>query len=132
MKYFQTQTVVINGQAYQIVTPLNLVGGVSGSSVTTSTQQSVSSGQFSSATTNGTSGSSVFIQAGSSEQQLVTVQSNTNGSPANQAEEVARKREVRLMKNREAARECRNKKKEYIKCLENRSVLVQTSLTEYY
>jgi hypothetical protein len=24
------------------------------------------------------------------------------------------------MKNREAARECRNKKKEYIKCLENR------------
>ena len=27
------------------------------------------------------------------------------------------------MKNREAARECRNKKKEYIKCLENRSVL---------
>ena len=31
-----------------------------------------------------------------------------------------RKREIRLMKNREAARECRNKKKEYIKCLENR------------
>ena len=26
------------------------------------------------------------------------------------------------MKNREAARECRNKKKEYIKCLENRFV----------
>ena len=37
-----------------------------------------------------------------------------------QAEEQARKREIRLMKNREAARECRNKKKEYIKCLENR------------
>ena len=132
MKYFQTQTVVINGQAYQIVTPLNLVGGVSGSSVTTSSQQSVSSGQFSSTTTNGTSGSSVFIQAGSSEQQLVTVQSNTNGSPGNQAEEVARKREVRLMKNREAARECRNKKKEYIKCLENRSVFLQPSVTSYY
>ena len=28
------------------------------------------------------------------------------------------------MKNREAARECRNKKKEYIKCLENRLVLI--------
>merc|ERR1719410_1416452 len=65
-----TQTVVINGQAYQIVNQLNLVGGVSGSSVTTSSQQSAS------------------------EQQLVTVQSNTN-----QAEKLAR--------NREAARECR-------------------------
>ena len=31
------------------------------------------------------------------------------------AEEQARKREIRLLKNREAARECRNKKKEYIK-----------------
>ena len=106
---------------------------MSGSSVTTSSQQSASSPQFSSTTTtNGTTGSSVFIPAGSSEQQIVTVQSNTNGSPGNPAEEAARKREVRLMKNREAARECRNKKKEYIKCLENRSVLVQTSLTEYY
>ena len=36
------------------------------------------------------------------------------------AEEAARKREVRLLKNREAARECRRKKKEYIKCLETR------------
>ena len=66
----------------------------------------------------------MFIPAGSSDQQIVTVQSNTNESSGNQAEEAARKREVRLMKNREAARECRNKKKEYIKCLENRSVLV--------
>ncbi|XP_053198394.1 cyclic AMP-dependent transcription factor ATF-1-like isoform X1 [Scomber japonicus] len=30
------------------------------------------------------------------------------------------KRELRLMRNREAARECRRKKKEYVKCLENR------------
>nr|XP_045001799.1 cyclic AMP-dependent transcription factor ATF-1-like [Jaculus jaculus] len=30
------------------------------------------------------------------------------------------KREIRLMENREAARECRRKKKEYVKCLENR------------
>ena len=41
-----------------------------------------------------------------------------------QAESQARKREIRLMKNREAARECRNKKKEYIKCLENRLVVM--------
>lgn len=119
----ETQTVVINGQAYQIVTPISLVGG--GSSVTTTSQQSVSSPQFSSTTTNGSSGSSVFLPAGSSDQQIVTVQSNTNGSPGNPAEEAARKREVRLMKNREAARECRNKKKEYIKCLENRVAVLE-------
>ena len=29
------------------------------------------------------------------------------------------------MKNREAARECRNKKKEYIKCLENRVAILE-------
>lgn len=53
-----------------------------------------------------------------------------------------RKREIRLMKNREAARECRNKKKEYIKCLENRVAVLENqnkalieelkSLKEYY
>jgi len=38
---------------------------------------------------------------------------HTDGDPT-------RKREMRLQKNREAARECRRKKKEYIKCLEER------------
>ena len=112
---FQTQTVVINGQAYQIVTPINLASSGAPPS------QTVTTAQFSPSPANGGSGgSSVFIPAASQEQQIVTVQSNTNGSSGNQAEEAARKREVRLMKNREAARECRNKKKEYIKCLENR------------
>nr|XP_015811527.2 cAMP-responsive element modulator isoform X1 [Nothobranchius furzeri] len=47
-------------------------------------------------------------------------------SPSSQhAEEVTRKREVRLMKNREAARECRRKKKEYVKCLENRVAVLE-------
>ncbi|KAI2660665.1 Cyclic AMP-responsive element-binding protein 1 [Labeo rohita] len=41
------------------------------------------------------------------------------------AEEATRKREVRLMKNREAARECRRKKKEYVKCLENRVAVLE-------
>jgi uncharacterized protein YlxW (UPF0749 family) len=41
------------------------------------------------------------------------------------SEETARKREIRLLKNREAARECRNKKKEYIKCLENRVAVLE-------
>ena len=123
MRYFQTQTVVINGQAYQIVTPISLVGGgASAASSVSAPSQTVTSAQFSSSATNGGTSGPVFIPTGSTEQQIVTVQSNTNGSPGNQAEEAARKREVRLMKNREAARECRNKKKEYIKCLENRSV----------
>ncbi|XP_023704709.1 cyclic AMP-responsive element-binding protein 1 isoform X2 [Cryptotermes secundus] len=41
------------------------------------------------------------------------------------AEDQARKREMRLLKNREAARECRRKKKEYIKCLENRVAVLE-------
>ncbi|XP_072338864.1 cyclic AMP-responsive element-binding protein 1b isoform X1 [Scyliorhinus torazame] len=40
-------------------------------------------------------------------------------------EETTRKREIRLMKNREAARECRRKKKEYVKCLENRVAVLE-------
>ena len=36
-----------------------------------------------------------------------------------------RKREIRLIKNREAARECRRKKKEYIKCLESRVAVLE-------
>uniref|UniRef100_A0A4W4F9X3 BZIP domain-containing protein n=1 Tax=Electrophorus electricus TaxID=8005 RepID=A0A4W4F9X3_ELEEL len=46
-------------------------------------------------------------------------------SPQQLAEEVSRKRELRLMKNREAARECRRKKKEYVKCLENRVAVLE-------
>ncbi|XP_044731446.1 cyclic AMP-responsive element-binding protein 1 isoform X5 [Chrysoperla carnea] len=41
-------------------------------------------------------------------------------------EDQTRKREMRLLKNREAARECRRKKKEYIKCLENRVAVLET------
>ncbi|XP_035182916.1 LOW QUALITY PROTEIN: cyclic AMP-dependent transcription factor ATF-1-like [Oxyura jamaicensis] len=43
------------------------------------------------------------------------------------------KREIRLMKNREAARECRRKNKEYVKCLENRVAVLENqnkTLTE--
>lgn len=42
------------------------------------------------------------------------------------ADEPNRKREQRLMKNREAARECRRKKKEYVKCLEARVNLLES------
>ncbi|CAD5125878.1 unnamed protein product [Dimorphilus gyrociliatus] len=40
-------------------------------------------------------------------------------------EESNKKRELRLLKNREAARECRRKKKEYVKCLENRVAVLE-------
>ncbi|KRK06932.1 cyclic AMP response element-binding protein B isoform X1 [Drosophila yakuba] len=48
---------------------------------------------------------------------------NTNNSGI--VEDQTRKREIRLQKNREAARECRRKKKEYIKCLENRVAVLE-------
>jgi len=121
-----TQTVMINGQQYQIVSPaaamenvhtINLnnpaagggVGGVSGGTVqyTTTTSQN---------------GQTVFLPAGASAG-VVTVASQSGGGQV--VEEAARKREIRLLKNREAARECRNKKKEYIKCLENRVAVLE-------
>lgn len=52
--------------------------------------------------------------------------SNQVQTPQQMAEEASRKRELRLMKNREAARDCRRKKKEYIKCLENRVQVLET------
>lgn len=117
-----TQTVVINGQQYQIVSPGSMeglmVGGVSQVSQATTqpAPQPVSTVQYTTST-NGGHGT-VFIPAGT-QQQVVTVQGST--PVAGQA----RKREIRLMKNREAARECRNKKKEYIKCLENRVAVLE-------
>ncbi|XP_004861901.1 cAMP-responsive element modulator isoform X4 [Heterocephalus glaber] len=45
--------------------------------------------------------------------------------PQQLAEEATRKRELRLMKNREAAKECRRRKKEYVKCLESRVAILE-------
>ncbi|KAG8443343.1 hypothetical protein GDO86_011945 [Hymenochirus boettgeri] len=56
---------------------------------------------------------------------VVTASSNNLHSPQIMAEEATRKREIRLLKNREAARECRRKKKEYVKCLENRVAVLE-------
>ncbi|NXK46320.1 CREB1 protein, partial [Chauna torquata] len=53
------------------------------------------------------------------------VMASSPALPTQPAEEAARKREVRLMKNRHAARECRRKKKEYVKCLENRVAVLE-------
>ncbi|XP_069715448.1 cAMP-responsive element modulator isoform X1 [Phaenicophaeus curvirostris] len=46
-------------------------------------------------------------------------------SPQQLAEEATRKRELRLLKNRQAAKECRRRKKEYIKCLESRVAVLE-------
>lgn len=127
-----TQTVLINGQAYQIVSPVNAVNLASAASSAPSLASPVASGvQFTSATasggTNGTSSGSgsLYISAGAgAAPHLVSVPSNGSTAAA-PPEEQTRKREIRLMKNREAARECRNKKKEYIKCLENRVAVLE-------
>lgn len=46
--------------------------------------------------------------------------------PNNNDDQARKKHEMRLLKNREAARECRRKKKEYIKCLENRVAVLES------
>ena len=127
----QVQTISINGQQYQIVSPIGvdgvqtLVGATSSSSTASAINSSVV--QYAASTQNG---QTVFIPgtvaaATASAPQIISVAtavapSGSSSSGGNTAEETTRKREIRLLKNREAARECRNKKKEYIKCLENR------------
>ncbi|XP_023280264.1 cAMP-responsive element modulator-like isoform X1 [Seriola lalandi dorsalis] len=64
--------------------------------------------------------------SGLSQSIVMAASPGTMQNPSSQhAEEITRKREVRLMKNREAARECRRKKKEYVKCLENRVAVLE-------
>jgi hypothetical protein len=133
----QVQTITINGQQYQIVSPSAIasdggiqtitVGGVHGGGVVASSSASSSpSGVVQYAATS-QNGQTVFIPgtvaaAAASGPQIISVATGSvaGSSGGSTIEEATRKREVRLLKNREAARECRNKKKEYIKCLENR------------
>ncbi|XP_036274942.1 cyclic AMP-dependent transcription factor ATF-1-like [Pipistrellus kuhlii] len=46
-------------------------------------------------------------------------------SPETKTDDPQLKKEIGLMKNREAARECRRKKKVYVKCLENRVAVLE-------
>lgn len=56
---------------------------------------------------------------------MATTGSSAISSPQQLGEEAARKRELRLLKNRDAAKECRRKKKDYVKCLENRVAVLE-------
>ena len=140
----QVQTITINGQQYQIVSPaaeaiqaLAAGAGMAAAAAAGGPASPSDVVQYSATSQNG---QTVFIPG--------TVASTPGGahvisvgsgggahSPASptgsldmmprSSEESARKREIRLLKNREAARECRNKKKEYIKCLENRVAVLE-------
>ncbi|KAM6154729.1 cyclic AMP-dependent transcription factor ATF-1 isoform 2-T2 [Erethizon dorsatum] len=58
-------------------------------------------------------------------QTVVMTSPVTLSSQTTKTDDPQLKREIRLMKNREAARECRRKKKEYVKCLENRVAVLE-------
>jgi len=132
----QVQTITINGQQYQIVSPIGVDGvqtivAASGSgSGGSSAPVNSSVVQYAASTQNG---QTVFIPgtvaaASASSPQIISVataSSPTSAGAGSSVEEQTRKREIRLLKNREAARECRNKKKEYIKCLENRVAILE-------
>ena len=129
----QVQTITINGQQYQIVNPSALSQSGSIQTITVGGEGAATSStsgvvQYAATSQNG---QTVFIpgtvaSASASGPQIISVATtappptapSSAGPPT--IEEASRKREIRLLKNREAARECRNKKKEYIKCLENR------------
>jgi len=74
----------------------------------------------------GTAGGTIVQYAQSHDGQQFFVPVGVSGGGGHHPpEEQTRKREIRLLKNREAARECRRKKKEYIKCLENRVAVLE-------
>ncbi|XP_063928832.1 cyclic AMP-responsive element-binding protein 1-like isoform X2 [Zophobas morio] len=74
--------------------------------------------------TNSTAGGAI-VQYAQGQEFFVPVVAQGGNIGSGNGEDQDRKREMRLLKNREAARECRRKKKEYIKCLENRVAVLE-------
>ncbi|XP_067398748.1 cAMP-responsive element modulator isoform X7 [Emydura macquarii macquarii] len=149
---YQTSTgqyiAIAQGGAIQISNPAS--DGVQGLQTLTMTnsgapQPGATIVQYAAQTPDGTQqffvpGSQVVVQAATGDMPTYQIRTPTTGlpqgvvmaaspgtlhSPQQLAEEATRKRELRLMKNREAARECRRKKKEYVKCLENRVAVLE-------
>ncbi|MCI4393856.1 hypothetical protein PDJAM_G00160790 [Pangasius djambal] len=114
-------------QGLQTLTMTNTAGAQSGATILQYAQ--TSDGQQILVPSN-----QVVVQAASGDVQAYQIRTAASGTITpgvvmapgqGGAEEATRKREVRLMKNREAARECRRKKKEYVKCLENRVAVLE-------
>merc|ERR1712223_2052463 len=133
----QVQTITINGQQNQIVNPSALSQSGSIQTITVGGEGAATSStsgvvQYAATSQNG---QTVFIpgtvaSASASGPQIISVATTAPPTAPSSAgpptiEEASRRREIRLLKNREAARECRNKKKEYIKCLENRVAILE-------
>jgi hypothetical protein len=70
-------------------------------------------------------GTSLYVQSSLGNPMSPNANSTGSNSPTS-GDDCAKKREMRLFKNREAARECRRKKKEYVRCLENRVAVLET------
>ncbi|XP_077158910.1 cAMP-responsive element modulator isoform X1 [Paroedura picta] len=149
---YQTSTgqyiAIAQGGAIQISNPTS--DGVQGLQTLTMTnsgapQPGATIVQYAAQTPDGTQqffvpGSQVVVQAATGDMPTYQIRTPTTAlpqgvvmaaspgtlhSPQQLAEEATRKRELRLMKNREAARECRRKKKEYVKCLETRVAVLE-------
>ncbi|WP_159224899.1 bZIP transcription factor, partial [Klebsiella pneumoniae] len=73
----------------------------------------------------GTSGDMPACQLHNASSSLPQEEAETSTHSSLKHAETIEKRELRLMKNREAARECRRKKKEYVRCLENRVAVLK-------
>ncbi|XP_037746905.1 cAMP-responsive element modulator isoform X2 [Chelonia mydas] len=149
---YQTSTgqyiAIAQGGAIQISNPAS--DGVQGLQTLTMTNSGASQPgativQYAAQTPDGTQqffvpGSQVVVQAATGDMPTYQIRTPTTAlpqgvvmaaspgtlhSPQQLAEEATRKRELRLMKNREAAKECRRRKKEYIKCLESRVAVLE-------
>ncbi|XP_048693665.1 cAMP-responsive element modulator isoform X2 [Caretta caretta] len=149
---YQTSTgqyiAIAQGGAIQISNPAS--DGVQGLQTLTMTNSGASQPgativQYAAQTPDGTQqffvpGSQVVVQAATGDMPSYQIRTPTTAlpqgvvmaaspgtlhSPQQLAEEATRKRELRLMKNREAAKECRRRKKEYIKCLESRVAVLE-------
>jgi len=120
IKVIPANTIQISGaEQVQGLQTISMSGANAGGN--TIVQYTQGDGQFFVPVSIPVSGDLKLDQGGNNSQHMILTR-NPGGEIV---EEVTKKREVRLYKNREAARECRRKKKEYIKCLESRVAVLE-------